>query len=295
MRDAFFGALQKVMEEDERVMMLLGDVGAIVLDRLRGTFPQRIINVGIAEKNMMGVAAGLALSGKIVYIFSHAIFATTSCFEQTKLDVCLNNLPVKIIGLGPGLDYSTLGPSHHAQEDIALMRVLPNMTILSPADNIAAAAFARLSWEAPGPVYLRLDRQGEPLIYGPGAEFSLKHEGNYGVNIIEQRSREHLIIGTGRALIPALKMAEKDQATVFDLYRIKPLPLRLCEILPLFGRVTTVEEHNVIGGLGSAVAEVIAECLSEQRPVLTRVGIPDTFCYECGTRAHLQDLLRPVV
>lgn len=285
MRDAFFGALQKVMEEDERVMMLLGDVGAIVLDRLRQTFPKRIINVGIAEKNMMGVAAGLALSGKIVYIFSHAIFATTSCFEQTKLDVCLNDLPVKIIGLGPGLDYSTLGPSHHAQEDIALMRVLPNMTILSPADNIAAAAFARMSWETPGPVYLRLDRQGEPLMYREGV-----FEFEQGYTMLRE-GIERCIVATGRTLPRAMKIAEDKNYTLVDLWRIKPFPERLDALLYLYEQVITIEEHNVIGGIGSAVAEVIAE----RSGGLVRVGIPDTFCYSCGPRAHLQDLLRPVV
>jgi len=284
MREAFFQNLYQLAQEDRRIILLLGDVGALTLDKYRQDLPDRCVNMGIAEENMMGVAAGLALSGKVVYVFSHAIFATASAFEQIKLDICLPNLPVKIIGLGPGLDYSTLGPSHHAQEDIALMRVLPNMTILSPADNLAAAAFARVSLETHGPVYIRLDREGEPLAYATAAAFE------DGLWVLRWGNSETCIVATGRPVLRALEMAKEMDATVVDLYRIKPLTAEvktvLGDLFQLYPKVITLEEHNIIGGIGSALAEVIAE-----RHGLVRRGVPDSFVFQCGPRRYLQDAI----
>lgn len=275
MREAFFGQLYRLMEADDRIMLLLGDVGAFQVDKLRESFPHRVINMGIAEENMMGVAAGLAMSKKIPFVFTHAIFATISGFEQIRLDICAHNLPVKIVGCGPGLDYANLGPSHHATEDIALMRVLPNMTIFSPCDNIAASAFVKLLLDTPGPVYIRLDRRGEPLVYKDGSDFS------DGFSIVRE-GKNLSIVATGKIVIKALAMAEENDASVIDLYRIKPLPKDKL-LSALHNQVITLEEHNVIGGIGSAIAEILAE----SRCGLVRKGINDEFCFKYGSREYL--------
>lgn len=278
MREAFFNQLYSLMSKKKEILLLLGDVGALQVDKLKDDFPDRVINMGIAEENMMGVAAGLAMSGKIPYIFTHAIFATISGYEQIKLDICAHNLPVKIIGCGPGLDYTNLGPSHHATEDIALMRVMPNMTILSPCDNIQAAAFAKMAIDYPGPVYIRLDRRGEPLIYQDGEDFSA------GFKVIARAITVKTYVATGNAVHRALELAEKDDASVIDLYRIKPLPKE--ELLLALGHtVVTVEEHNIIGGIGSAVAETLAEANCG----LTRRGVADKFCFFYGPREYVQE------
>lgn len=277
MREAFFNQLYSLMKEDGRIMLLLGDVGALQVDKLSQDFPDRVINMGIAEENMMGVAAGLAMSGRLPFIFTHAIFATISGYEQIKLDICAHNLPVKIIGCGPGLDYANLGPSHHATEDIALMRVLPNMTIFSPCDNTQAAAFARMSLGILGPVYIRLDRRGEPLIHQDGEDFST------GLSVLQNGYDGKCVVATGRAVHRAL--SNYSESRVIDLYQLKPVNQELL-VNSVGGReVITLEEHNIIGGIGS----IVAEALAEAHCGLTRKGVADKFCFFYGPREYVQE------
>ena len=285
MRDAFFSSLYEIAAQDKQVILLTGDSGALVLDNFRRDMPEQFINAGVAEENMIGVAAGLAMRGKVVYVYSIIPFTVMRCFEQIRIDVCWNNLPVKVVGIGAGMTYFTLGPTHHATEDIALMRSLPRMTVLNPADNIAASAFARLSYRLQEPSYIRLDRTGEPLVY-------TNHEDDFsdGLSILKT-GRDLCLIATGRMVLTAQQVAQElsnrsIDVGIIDLYRIKPLNTEL--LLKAIGGtkyVVTLEENSIIAGIGSAVAEVLAE--NGQAFQFKRLGLPDKFCEQYGPREHL--------
>ena len=158
MRTAFVNTLIELAEKDENIYLLTGDLGFSVLEGFIQKFPERFINCGVAEQNMMGVAAGLALSGKKPYVYSIIPFVTMRCFEQVRNDICYQNLDVKIVGVGSGLAYGFLGATHHAIEDIAILRVLPNMTILSPGDPTEARELTLKSYQTKNPTYLRLNK-----------------------------------------------------------------------------------------------------------------------------------------
>ena len=291
MRDAFSEALYEIICADDRVILVTSDTGAVCHDQIKAKFPGRYINVGIAEQNMVGVAAGLAMTGYIVYVYAIVPFATMRCYEQIRVDLCcMGHLPVTSVGVGAGFDYNTLGPTHHGTDDIALMRTLPGMMVLSPSDSVMAAACARISHELPGPKYIRLDRTGLPLIYDEG-------ETDFSAGLTNLREgKDVCIVATGRMVKRALDVAEElatesVKVSVVDLYRIKPLNQELLlEILGKSDRVATLEEHFVTGGLGSLVAELMAE-ENACRP-LRRFGIPDTFCREYGPREHLHSLYK---
>ena len=286
MRPTFFSALYKIMQRDKNVVLLTGDVGAVAMDDIRAVFPDRCINAGIAEGNMMGVAAGMAMSGKTVFIFTMIPFVTMRCYEQLRIDVCLHGLSVKAIGVGPGVDYSTLGPTHHGLEDIALMRSLPGMQILSPCDDTQAMAFCRIAYSTPGPFYIRLDRNGQPLVYSDGQQ-----DFSQGLITLKE-GKELLILATGNMVLTALSVTEllakhSINTGVVDVFRIKPLNKEvLLKAISKAQYVVTLEEHSVIGGLGSAVAEVLAENSSSVK--FNRLGLPDDFYRRYGTRQFLQ-------
>lgn len=286
MRLPFFSVLYKIMQRDKNVVLLTGDLGATTMDNIRTGFPDRCLNMGIAEGNMMGVAAGLAMSGKIVFLFTMIPFVTMRCYEQLRIDVCLHDLSVKAIGVGPGVDYSTLGPTHHGLEDIALIRSLPSMQILSPCDDTQATAFCQTAYSSPGPFYIRLDRNGQPLVYSTGQQ-----DFSQGLKMLKE-GKDVLIIATGKMVLTALSVTKSlskhsISAGVIDIFQIKPLNKEL--LLKTIGNshcVVTLEEHSVIGGLGSAVAEVIAENPSPVK--FNKLGLPDDFCRRYGTRHFLQ-------
>src|SRR5207245_8966920 len=165
MRNAFFRALYALAERDERVFLIVGDLGFGVVEPFAERFPGRFLNAGVAEQDMTGIAAGLALCGKIVFTYSIANFPTLRCFEQIRNDVCYHNANVKVVSVGGGLAYGALGVTHHATEDIAVMRTLPNMTIVAPADSIEAELATRALATQSGPAYLRLGRSGEPRVH----------------------------------------------------------------------------------------------------------------------------------
>jgi len=289
MRKAFFNSLYEIVREDKRVILLTSDTGALVLDRLRKDFSNRCINVGIAEQNMIGVAAGLAMSGKIVYVYAIIPFITMRCFEQIRVDLSCQNLPVKLIGIGAGLDYSTLGPTHHGLEDIALMRSLPEMTILNPSDNTLAQASAEMAYQIPGPVYIRLDRTSEQLICS-----DIRNNFLDGLSVLKT-GKDLCIIATGKMVFTAQKVADEFSkhsidVGVVDLYRIKPLNTELLlNIINQTGYVATLEEHSIIGGIGSAISEILAEARKTCR--LKRLGLPDRMCRQYGSREYLHTLI----
>lgn len=295
MRESFFKGLEKVMKNDERVVLLTSDTGFSVLDNIRRDYKDRCYNVGIAEQNMIGVAAGLAMNGKIVYVYAIIPFVTMRCWEETRVDVCAQNLNVKLVGVGAGMDYCTLGPTHHAHEDIAVMRALPNMTILSPCDKVSAENFAELSHETAGPVYVRFERYAGVSVYSPYWPLSYFDKGLNIVNVtFKNNPKDVVIISTGRMVTKAIEVSDNLSkysigSMVVDLYRIKPLNFeRLYEIIENAKTIVTIEEHSIIGGIGSAISEIIAE--KGIKCGFRRIGLPDEFCHKYGVREFLHKL-----
>lgn len=286
MRDAFFDRLYDIAKADPKVILLTADMGAHSLKRFKNDLPKQFINMGIAEQNMVSVGAGLTLGGKKVFLYTIIPFATLRCYEQIKVDLCCMNLPVTIIGVGPGLSYASDGPTHHATQDIAVMRALPEITILNPCDPFMTAAFADLSYRAKGPVYLRIDKGKVPAIYNHG-----ENDFSDGLSQLLAGSRV-LIIATGTMVQTALSAARELNnhsilAGVVDLYRIKPLNKNmLLDIIGDYRSVVTLEENSIIGGIGSAVAEILSDYGCSV--ALKRIAIDDTHCFELGSQESLR-------
>lgn len=285
MRDAFFDELYDIAKDDPQVIFLTADMGAFSLVRFKKDLAKQYINVGVAEQNMVSIAAGLALGGKTVFIYSIVPFVTLRCYEQIKIDVCCMNLPITIIGAGVGLTYGSDGPTHHATHDIAVMRALPEITILNPSDSVMTRNFARIAYESISPVYVRIEKGKLPLIYdGKGSSFS--------DGIVEVKSGSDLtIISTGIMVHQALEAAEilakhSIAVSVLDLYRIKPLNVEfLLKFIDKSKCIVTLEENSIIGGIGSAISEVLSD--SARTKPLKRIAIPDQHCFKSGNRESL--------
>lgn len=287
MRDAFFDALYDIVKHERNTVLISADMGAPSLDKFRRDLSSQFINVGIAEENMATIAAGLALSGKKVFIYAIMPFVTSRCYEMLKVDLSLMNLSVTAVGVGAGFSYEDSGPTHHATEDITIMRVLPNMTILNPSDCVMAAKCAELACQIPGPSYVRLDRQVLPIIY-PSLSAQTFTEG-----VTTLKTGEDVgIIATGNMVHNALKIAEKLEshgvhAGVVDLYRLKPVNTALLlTALAMSKKIVTLEEHLLEGGMGSAVAEILVD--HGKSIPLKRFGIPGKYLYAYGGREHIQ-------
>jgi len=278
MRSAFAQELTDLASSDDRVIILSGDIGNQMFDDFQNKFPSRYINCGIAEANMISMAAGLAICGMRPFIYTFTTFDTTRCFEQIRIDLCYQNLPVVIIGLGGGLTYTPLGPTHYICEDIALLRSLPNMTVLCPGDAVEVHCCIREAMKHNGPVYIRIAKKNEPVVHKQTPEFQI------GKSITFTSGTDVCIITTGTLLPNVLKahelLKEKNiSAQVVHFHTIKPLDLStLSSIFSQFDTVLTVEEHSLIGGLGGAVAEWYADNFV-QKVKLIRLGTRDEFLY----------------
>lgn len=287
MRDFFFQSLFDEAKKNRNVILITADTGAICHDKFKKELSEQYINVGIAEQDMIGVAAGLTMSGKIVYVYAITPFATMRCYEQIRVDLCCMELPVSIVGIGAGLDYSTLGATHHGTEDIALMRLLPAMEIYSPSDNLTAGVLAKVDPQRNKPRYIRLDRTGFPAIYKDENDIDFSK----GFSTLKQ-GKDLYIIATGRMVYKALEIAEKlsDQSIstgVIDLFRIKPFNEKMVwSVIKHAGHLVTLEEHFITGGIGSLVSSMVA--VKEDAPLFKPIGIPDQFCKIYGEREYLQ-------
>ena len=259
--------------------------GSTTTKKLGDAYPDRLFNVGIAEQDMVGVAAGLALTGHVAFTGSFAVFGTGRVYDQIRNTVCYANLNVKIAPTHAGVSVGPDGGSHQMVEDIALMRVLPNMRVLVPADYAAAKAAIKLAAETPGPVYVRMGRASVPCVYDEGAEFEM------GKAHVLREGADVTIVACGVEIDEALKAAEAlaqegISAEVIDAFCIKPLDAKtILASVEKTGCVVTAEEHSVIGGLGGAVAELLAE---EHSAPLVRVGMRDVF----GTSGEFEELMR---
>ncbi|HEY4684076.1 MAG TPA: transketolase C-terminal domain-containing protein [Candidatus Acidoferrales bacterium] len=286
MRTAFIRTLIELARNDKRIFLLVGDLGYGVVEPFAQEFPDRFINVGVAEQNLTGIAAGLALSGKIVFTYSIANFSTLRCLEQIRNDVCYHNADVKIVAVGGGVAYGALGVTHHGTEDIAILRALPNMKVLCPADPVEAELATRAIAAAPGPAYLRLGKSGEPRIYRTPPVFEI------GKAIEILPGKEVVVLATGSVVRNAIEacqnVAENGiEVGIYSVHTIKPLDQELIAKLAFQTRLMiTVEEHSHLGGLGSAVAEIFTE-VPNLRCQLKRIGLPDAFFQEVGSQEFL--------
>jgi len=241
----------------------------------------------VSEANIIGIAAGLALEGKIVYINTIATFLTRRCFEQVALDLCLHNANVRLIGSGGGMVYAPLGPTHEAIDDIAIFRALPRMTIVAPADADEMRRLMPLTVDYSGPIYVRLGKGGDPIVTNDRTPFQI------GKTISMRDGSDALIVSTGVMLKPALDAAEAlgregIEAAVLHMPTIKPFDTEaVIEQASRAHAVVTLEEHNIIGGLGSAVAEAIAEANFDAPKRFKRIGLPDVFPDKYGSQAGL--------
>ena len=289
MRDAFIDNLCEAAQKDRNIFFISADFGAAALDALRSSLPSQFIHAGISEQNMVDVGAGLALSGKKVFLYAMAPFITARCYEQTKAVVASMQLPITFIAVGVGLGYDHATLTHFTPEDMACMKALNGIEVLTPVDAESAEAFARRSVERPAFRYIRLDRQQQPAVYN-GKFSSLIDEG-----LCSLAEGDKVCIVACGALIHkslqarALLQAQGINAGVLDLFRIKPLNGEgLKKILAKYSAVVTVEEQLLDGGFGSAVAEVFADG-GIFKP-MKRLGLKDGFAVVNGNRDHLHKL-----
>jgi transketolase len=288
-RDAFASTLEALADADERVVAVVNDsVGSSKLDGFGKRFPDRLINVGIAEQNLVGVAAGLANGGKRPFVSAAACFLTARGLEQVKADLAYSNAHVTLCGMSPGVAYGELGPTHHSIEDVAWLRAIANLVIVVPADPLETEQAITVAGEHDGPVFVRVSRMGVPAVYEPSYHFRI------GKAARLREGNDVTVIANGTMLTRALAAAdllagEGVDARVVSMPTVKPLDRdEVIAAAEDTGAIVTVEEHTIHGGLGSAVAEVVVE----SRPVPMRIlGIPGTFA-PTGSAAFLLDHFR---
>lgn len=287
MRNQFASYLTELAKSDPRVVLLMGDIGNKLFDDFKQQFPERFYNCGIAEANMMSVASGLALNGLRPFVYSITPFVTTRCLEQVRVDVCYHKSPVTIVGTGSGLSYTELGPTHHSCEDLAIMRVLPDMSVFAPADSLELRACMKLILSRNSPAYMRIGKKGEPLIHESepcirlGSPVEMKSNPEASICLISTGTIAPLAGEVHDALLRLGTLS-----AWFSLPNIKPLdvPSLVAKIRP-YKIIVTIEEHSVIGGIGSLMAETIMdENLSGIR--LLKFGVGDWFLHETGTQHY---------
>ena len=287
MRKTCLNMVYELAKHDRRIFFVGSDLGVGTLQQFKEEMPDRFFMEGVSEASIVGMAAGLALDGKIVYINTIATFLTRRCFEQIVLDLCVHNVRVRLIGSGGGMVYAPLGPTHEATDDIAILRAIPGMTIVAPADADEMRRLMPLTVEHPGPLYIRLGKGGDPIVTNDRLPFAI------GRAYAMREGGDALIVTTGITLKTGLDAAELLaaqglRAALVHVPTVKPLDsetlLHYCAGAPV---IVTVEEHTIVGGLGSAVAELLAEAGFASPKRFRRVGIPDVFPDQYGSQASL--------
>ena len=285
MRNAFAQAITELGDEYPELVMMAGDIGNRLFDRFKDKYPTRFYNCGVAEANMTGVAAGIAASGLRPITYTITPFNTARCFEQIRLDICYPNLPVIVVGTGAGLSYAGLGATHHSMEDIAILRTLPNMHVVCPADSVETKLAVRKALELGRPTYIRLGKKGEPVVHAEVPEFTI------GKMIPMRKGTDVVVLSVGTMLSTALKCAEQLEAesvstSVFSMHTVKPLDEEvLGKLFEEYKLVILLEEHALTGGAGSAVMEWGNEAGVDLRK-LVRFGGPDRFLVACGDQTE---------
>ncbi len=291
MRKECIDMVGTLAQRDRRVVFVGSDLSPGLLADMKAAYPDRHYMEGVSEANVVGMAAGLAMEGFIPYVNTIATFITRRCYEQVAVDLCLHDLPVRLIGNGGGYVYAPLGPTHQAIEDIAIMRALPNMTVVCPVDADEMVRFMGASLDWPHPIYIRLAKGGDPIVSKGIQGFEIGRA--YALR--EDQKAPVLLIGTGVSTTRALAAADQLETggiacRVLHLPTVKPLDTdRLLDEARTAELVVTVEEHIRIGGLGSAVADALLDGLGRAIPEIRRLAIPDMFAKPYGSQDQLMD------
>ncbi len=280
MRQALADSLARAAQHNNKVLLLTGDHGYALFDDFRRLFPSRYLNAGVAEQNMVGMAAGLARAGYFPIVYGLSAFIPIRVLEQIKLDVCHSNLPVIFLGDGAGLVYSTLGTSHQSTEDIAATRALANLAVYSPADRFEMSAVLDLALSRRNPTYIRIGKCDLGEVHSTALTLA-----NNDIPTLRERDSPISFIATGSMVKMAIALADEFGASVHSVPIIKPFNKELfLKITSHSQKIVTLEEHSVYGGLGG----MIAELMSEKRPTnILRIGVDDRFSHNCGSYQYL--------
>ena len=288
MRDTFAKEMTELAKERNDICLLSGDIGNRMFDKYQDIAPQRFINCGIAEANMMSMAAGMALSGLRPVVYTIAPFTTTRCLEQIRTGVAYHEAPVVIVGTGSGLSYAELGATHHSLEDMAILRSIPNLQVCAPADSLELAAQLREAVRSGNPTYIRIGKKGEPNLFGKNEELGI------GKAHLLKPGKHVLLIGVGPILSEALAaqkglMAKGIELAIASMGSIKPLDTKFLQsmVAANYEVWISLEEHHQSGGLGSALLEWLSEnqVTSVQ---LKRMGISDHFIHKLGIQSYVR-------
>jgi len=288
MRDTFIRELTELAAGDPRIVLVTGDLGFGVFEEFARRYPRQFLNAGVAEQNMTGLATGMALEGRVVFTYSIGNFPTLRCLEQIRNDAAYHDANVKIVSIGGGFSYGQLGISHHATEDISILRALPGLTVVVPADVWEVRGATRALVNTPGTCYLRLDKSMAPATHRESDEYRL------GRARLVQDGRDLTIVATGGILAVALEAAEELSRShgltvrLLSMHTVKPLDIgALAAAARETGGVLTLEEHTVEGGLGGAVAEALLEQRAIPRAFI-RVGLRAGFSSAVGSQEYLR-------
>jgi transketolase len=291
MRTAFINQLIFEARKNEKIFLIVGDLGYSVVEPFAKEFPERFLNAGIAEQNMAGIAAGLAKEGYNVFIYSIANFPTLRCMEQIRNDICYHNLNVKIVAVGGGFAYGSLGSSHHATEEIGMLRILPNLSVLAPADPIEAKNITTLLSYYTGPAYLRIGKAGEKQFHQ--ADLKL----NWGDIIKVFEGKETAVLSCGSILNYCKQKIESDKNGwgLYSVPFIKPINLeKLTSIFNQYKKIISIEEHQKTGGLGSLLLESANELkqkgIIDVFPDIKIIAINDQFFSKAGSQEYLRNI-----
>jgi transketolase len=290
MRNAFADEITKLAATDERIVLLMGDIGNRLFDKFRAAYPNRFYNCGVAEGNMVSMAAGLAACGLRPVCYTITPFITYRVMEQIRLDLCYHHQPVIVVGTGAGLSYASLGATHHSLEDIGMLRLLPHLKVTCPGDAMEVRALLREALQQNDPVYIRIGKKGEPVVHQDVPSLRL------GEALVLRNRGRIALLSVGNMLPSALEVADAlaergKEARVYSFHTVKPLDASLLiELASSCDLLVTIEEHSVLGGLGSAVAEWLAARNLEKAPRLLCCGTPDEFLHEAGEQEHARHL-----
>ncbi len=287
MRNTSLKIVNQLAEKDDRIVFIGSDLGPGVLDEMKQNLPDRFFMEGVSEQHIIGMAAGMAMEGYIPYINTIATFLTRRCYEQVALDLCLHNLPVRLIASGGGVVYAPLGPTHLAIEDIAILRALPNMTIIAPCDAEEMKRLMPLTVNWPHPIYIRLAKGGDKVVSKAELGFEI------GKAILMKEGKDGMYITTGvmtQLALEAVQELEPEGIScgVIHMHTVKPLDGDILKKwIPKVSGVVTVEEHTRIGGLGSAVLEFCNDEIPNETGKISRIGLPDQFSEKYGSQESL--------
>jgi len=295
MRRTCVNMVYELAKRDDRVVFIGSDLSPGLLEDMKDEFPDRHYMEGVSEANFVGMAAGMAMDGFVPYINTIATFLTRRCYEQVAVDLCMHNLPVRLIANGGGLVYAPLGPTHVAIEDIAIMRALPNMTVIVPADAEEMKRFMDVSLNVPGPIYIRMAKGGDPVVtresdgFEIGKAYHLREAaGGTGNRVLMATTG----VMTGKALTAANNLAQHGlECDVLHFPTVKPLDeTALVSLAEKAQLVITIEEGTVIGGFGSAVLDCLAQQMNGRIPMVKRLGVPDAFLHDYGNQDWLMEV-----